>query len=104
VEAIKKGALDFIDKPFSRDRIDVTVRNVLNQSRLKDENRSLKKGLEARYQMIGESPTLRRVMDAIRRAAPTNATVLIQGESGVGKELVARMIHRNSLRSRERFQ
>jgi two-component system, NtrC family, nitrogen regulation response regulator NtrX len=103
VEAIKKGALDFIDKPFSRDRIDLTVRNVLNQSRLKDENRSLKQALEARYQMIGESPTLRRVMDAIRRAAPTNATVLIQGESGVGKELVARMIHRNSLRSRERF-
>ena len=103
VEAIKKGALDFIDKPFSRDRIDVTVRNALNQSRLKDENRSLKQTLEARYQMIGESPTLRQVMEAIRRAAPTNATVLIQGESGVGKELVARMIHRNSLRSRDRF-
>ena len=103
VEATKKGAFDFIEKPLSRDRIDVTVRNALDQSRLKDENRSLKQALEARYQLIGESAALRQVMDAVRRAAPTNATVLIQGESGVGKELVARMIHRNSLRSRERF-
>jgi two-component system nitrogen regulation response regulator NtrX len=103
VEATKRGAFDFIEKPLSRDRIDVTVRNALDQSRLKDENRSLKQALEARYQLIGDSPALRHVMDAVRRAAPTNATVLIQGESGVGKELVARMIHRNSLRSRERF-
>jgi two-component system nitrogen regulation response regulator NtrX len=103
VEATKKGAFDFIEKPLSRDRIDVTVRNALDQSRLKDENRSLKQALESRYQLIGDSPALRHVMDAVRRAAPTNATVLIQGESGVGKELVARMIHRNSLRSRERF-
>ncbi|MGH9146017.1 MAG: sigma-54-dependent transcriptional regulator, partial [Vicinamibacterales bacterium] len=103
VEATKKGAFDFIEKPLSRDRIDVTVRNALDQSRLKDENRSLKQALESRYQLIGESSALRQVMDAVRRAAPTNATVLIQGESGVGKELVARMIHRNSLRSRERF-
>jgi len=103
VEATKKGAFDFIDKPFSPDRIHVTVRNALDQSRLKDENRSLKQTLEARYQMIGDSSVLRHVMDAIRRAAPTNATVLIHGESGVGKELVARMIHRNSLRSRDRF-
>ena len=103
VEATKKGAFDFIEKPLSRDRIDVTVRNALDQSRLKDENRSLKQALESRYQLIGDSPALRQVMDAVRRAAPTNATVLIQGESGVGKELVARMIHRNSLRSRERF-
>ena len=103
VEATKKGAFDFIEKPLSRDRIDVTVRNALDQNRLKDENRSLKQTLEARYQMIGDSPALRQAMEAIRRAAPTNATVLIQGESGVGKELVARMIHRNSPRSRERF-
>jgi two-component system nitrogen regulation response regulator NtrX len=103
VEATKKGAFDFIEKPLSRDRIDVTVRNALDQSRLKDENRSLKQALESRYQLIGDSPALRHVMDAVRRAAPTNATVLIQGDSGVGKELVARMIHRNSLRSRERF-
>jgi two-component system, NtrC family, nitrogen regulation response regulator NtrX len=56
-----------------------------------------------RHEMVGASGSLKQIVDAVRRAAPTNATVLIQGESGVGKELVARMIHRNSLRSRERF-
>jgi two-component system nitrogen regulation response regulator NtrX len=81
----------------------VSLRNALDQRRLRDENRSLKKAVEVRHQMIGESPALRQVTAAIARAAPTNATVLIQGESGVGKELVARTIHRNSLRSRERF-
>jgi two-component system nitrogen regulation response regulator NtrX len=103
VEATKLGALDFIEKPFGDERILVTVRNALTQSRLTDENRSLKHAVEARYQMVGESPALRQVMETIRRAAPTHATVLLQGESGVGKELVARTIHRNSLRSRERF-
>jgi two-component system nitrogen regulation response regulator NtrX len=81
----------------------VTIQNALEQARLRDENKSLKKAVEVRHQMIGESPALKQVMAAVGRAAPTNATVLIQGESGVGKELVARTIHRNSLRSRERF-
>jgi two-component system nitrogen regulation response regulator NtrX len=104
VEAIRKGALDFLEKPFeSTDRLRVTIQNALEQARLRDENRSLKKAVEVRHQMIGESAGLSQVMAAIGRAAPTNATVLIQGESGVGKELVARTIHRNSLRSRERF-
>ena len=104
VEAIRKGALDFLEKPFeSTDRLRVTIQNALEQARLRDENRSLKKAVEVRHQMIGESAGLKQVMAAIGRAAPTNATVLIQGESGVGKELVARTIHRNSLRSRERF-
>jgi two-component system nitrogen regulation response regulator NtrX len=104
VEAIRKGALDFLEKPFeSTDRLRVTIQNALEQARLRDENRSLKKAVEVRHQMIGDSAGLATVMAAIGRAAPTNATVLIQGESGVGKELVARTIHRNSLRSRERF-
>ena len=77
--------------------------NALEQGRLRDENRTLKKAVEVRHQMVGESAALKQVMAAVGRAAPTNATVLIQGESGVGKELVARTIHRNSLRSRERF-
>src|SRR3954470_9105115 len=103
-EATRKGALDFLEKPFeSTDRLRVTIQNALEQARLRDENRSLKKAVEVRHQMIGESSSLQQVMAAIGRAAPTNATVLIQGESGVGKELVARTIHRNRLRSRERF-
>src|SRR3954465_12861162 len=103
VEATKKGAFDFIEKPFASDRVLVSLRNAQDHRRLRDENRTLKKAVEVRHQMIGESGALRQVMAAVGRAAPTNATVLIQGESGVGKELVARTIHRNSLRSRERF-
>ena len=104
VDAIRRGALDFLEKPFeSTERLRVTIQNALEQARLRDENRSLKKAVEVRHQMIGDSPALKQVMAAIGRAAPTNATVLITGESGVGKELVARTIHRNSLRSRERF-
>src|SRR5246500_1102047 len=103
VEATKKGAFDFIEKPFASDRVLVSLRNALDQRRLRDENRSLKRAVEVRHQMIGESDALKQVMASVGRAAPTNATVLIQGESGVGKELVARTIHRNSLRSRELF-
>src|SRR5216117_1525290 len=103
VEATKKGAFDFIEKPFASERVLVILRNALDQGRLRDENRSLKKAVEVRHQLIGESTSLKQVMAAVGRAAPTNATVLIQGESGVGKELVARTIHRNSLRSRDRF-
>jgi two-component system nitrogen regulation response regulator NtrX len=103
VDAIRKGAADFIEKPPSTDRLLLTIQNELDRARLRDENRSLKQAVEVRHQMIGESAGLSQVMAAIGRAAPTNATVLIQGESGVGKELVARTIHRNSKRSRERF-
>jgi two-component system nitrogen regulation response regulator NtrX len=102
-DATRRGAVDFIEKPFGAERLLVTIRNVLNQTQLRAENRSLKRAVEARHQMVGESAALRHVWDAIKRAAPTNATVLLLGESGVGKELVARSIHRNSLRSRERF-
>ncbi|MCL4810987.1 MAG: sigma-54 dependent transcriptional regulator [Vicinamibacteraceae bacterium] len=103
VDATKRGAFDFIEKPLESERVLVTVRNALDQSRLVTENRALRRAAEVRHEMVGESAALRGVMDAIGRAAPTNATVLILGESGVGKELVARAIHRNSQRSRERF-
>jgi two-component system nitrogen regulation response regulator NtrX len=103
VEATKAGAFDFIEKPLSSERVLVTIRNALDQTRLVDENRTLRRAAESRHQMVGESPALRQVWEAVKRAAPTNATVLLLGESGVGKELVARSIHRNSLRSRDRF-
>jgi two-component system nitrogen regulation response regulator NtrX len=103
VDATKKGAFDFIEKPFASERVLVSLRNALDQRLLRDENRTLKRAVELRHQMIGESPALKQVMASVSRAAPTNATVLITGESGVGKELVARTIHGNSRRSRERF-
>jgi two-component system nitrogen regulation response regulator NtrX len=103
VEAIKRGAFDFIEKPLERERILVTVRNALEKARLEQDYGQLKRVDDLRHEMIGASPALARVIDAIRRAAPTSATVLIIGESGVGKELVARAIHRNSQRARERF-
>ncbi|HEX5475600.1 MAG TPA: sigma-54 dependent transcriptional regulator [Vicinamibacterales bacterium] len=103
VEATKLGAFDFIEKPLASERVLVTIRNALDSTRLQDENRTLRRAAEVRHQMVGDSPALRQVSEAIKRAAPTNATVLLLGESGVGKELVARAIHRNSLRSRDRF-
>jgi two-component system nitrogen regulation response regulator NtrX len=103
VEATKLGAFDFIEKPPERERILLVARNALGQKQLRDENRRLKLSFDERYRMVGESPALQKVLEAVRRAAPTNATVLIMGESGVGKELVARAIHRNSLRKDEAF-
>ena len=103
VEATKLGAFDFIEKPPESERILLVTRNALGQKRLVDENRRLKLTFDERYRMVGQSGALEKVWEAVRRAAPTNATVLISGESGVGKELVARAIHRNSLRKDEAF-
>jgi two-component system, NtrC family, nitrogen regulation response regulator NtrX len=103
VEAIRSGAIDFLDKPLSSERVIVTLRNVLRQSELSSENRDLKVAMESKYELVGQSPVLRNVLEAVTRAAPTNATVLLLGESGVGKELVARTIHRNSSRAGQRF-
>jgi two-component system, NtrC family, nitrogen regulation response regulator NtrX len=103
VEATKLGAYDFIEKPPESERILLVARNALSQRKLVEENRRLKLTFDERYKMEGESAALQKVWESIRRAAPTNATVLITGESGVGKELVARAIHRNSLRKDEAF-
>jgi two-component system, NtrC family, nitrogen regulation response regulator NtrX len=103
VEAIRSGAIDFLDKPLSSERVIVTLQNALRQSELRSENRELKLAMESKYEIVGESQTLNKVLDSVRRAAPTNATVLLLGESGVGKELVARTIHRNSPRAGQRF-
>src|SRR5690349_366638 len=103
VEAIRSGAIDFLDKPLSSERVIVTIQNTLSQSQLRKENRELKLAMESRYEIVGSSPALRRVLEAVQRAAPTNATVMLLGESGVGKELVARTIHRNSPRAGQRF-
>jgi two-component system nitrogen regulation response regulator NtrX len=98
VEATRLGAFDFIEKPFTTERVMVTVRNAVDTRRLKTENKTYRRDAEKRYQIVGDSPSLAAVRSAIQKAAPTNATALIWGESGVGKELVARAIHRESLR------
>jgi two-component system nitrogen regulation response regulator NtrX len=98
VEATRLGAFDFIEKPVSSERMLVSVRNAVDTRRLKTENKSYRRDADKKYQIIGDSPTLAAVRSAIQKAAPTTATVLIWGESGVGKELVARAIHRESLR------
>jgi two-component system, NtrC family, nitrogen regulation response regulator NtrX len=103
VEATKLGAFDFIEKPPETDRILLVVRNALSHKKLSDENRRLKLSFDSRYRLVGHSAALEKVSESIERAAPTSATVLITGESGVGKELVARAIHRNSLRKDEPF-
>ena len=103
VEATRLGAFDFLEKPLSTERVTVTIRNALDQRRLRHENRNWRQAAEVRHRMIGESRALARVSEAIQRAAPVRSAVLIQGESGVGKELVARAIHRASQRSQEAF-
>ncbi|MCL4821504.1 MAG: sigma-54 dependent transcriptional regulator [Vicinamibacteria bacterium] len=103
VEATKLGAFDFVEKPPESERILLLARNAISQKRLQDENRALKLSFDERYRMVGGSRALEKVAESIRRAAPTSATVLITGESGVGKELVARAIHRNSNRRAKSF-
>ncbi|MDA1183414.1 MAG: sigma-54 dependent transcriptional regulator [Acidobacteria bacterium] len=103
VQATQLGAFDFIEKPFTSERVLVTVKKGLEVRELRQENRELKLAMESKYEMIGESPALRTVLESVKRAAPTSATVLLLGESGVGKELVARTIHRNSPRAGQRF-
>jgi len=98
VEATRLGAFDFLEKPLETERVLVLVRNAVDSRRLRTENRTLRKDQEKRHQIVGDSAGLGTVKGAILKAAPTNATVLIWGESGVGKELVARAVHRESLR------
>jgi len=103
VQATRLGAFDFIEKPFTSERVLVTVAKGLEVRELRQENRELKLAMESKYDIVGQSPALKGVLEAVRRAAPTNATVLLLGESGVGKELVARTIHKNSPRAGQRF-
>ena len=103
MQATRLGAFDFIEKPFTSERVLVTVAKGIELRGLKQENRELKLAMESKYEIVGDSPALRTVLDAVKRASPTNATVMLLGESGVGKELVARTIHRNSPRASQRF-
>ena len=99
VKATRLGARDFLEKPVQIDRLLITVRNVLELDALDKEVSVLRRNVVRRHGMVGDSPALLRVIEAVRRAAPTQARVLITGESGVGKELVARAIHGLSRRA-----
>jgi two-component system nitrogen regulation response regulator NtrX len=103
LEAGRLGAFRFIEKPLSKEYVLDAVREGVELGTLRRENRTLRSALETRHQLVGEATSLKSIMDQVRRAAPTNATVLILGESGVGKELIARAIHRQSQRAKERF-
>jgi len=103
LEAGRLGAFRFIEKPLSKDYVLDAIREGLELGSLRRENRQMRSALESKHSLVGSSPALGRILDQVKRAAPTNATVLILGESGVGKELIARAIHRASLRARERF-
>jgi two-component system nitrogen regulation response regulator NtrX len=99
VKAVRIGAQDFVEKPLSLEKILLVVRNVLRQRRLEQENRALKEKVAHRWVMVGESPAIQALRADIAQAAPSNGRVLIFGENGTGKELVARNIHHQSLRA-----
>jgi two-component system, NtrC family, nitrogen regulation response regulator NtrX len=99
VEAIKKGAFDFIEKPLDLNRLLITIRNALDKSTLITETKVLKKKVSKTWDMIGDSPSIMKVKEMIERVAPTDARVLITGSNGTGKELVARWLHEKSNRS-----
>jgi two-component system response regulator PilR (NtrC family) len=107
ISAMKKGAFDYITKPFKNDEVLVVLRNAVERRRLVAENVALKQNLQARYHkfagIIGKSSRMKQVFDLIIQAAPSRSTILITGESGTGKELVARAIHSNSARSERSF-
>jgi len=98
VEATQLGAFDFLEKPLDTDRLLVTVRNALAHAELVDENTRLKEVSDSRFIMVGSSPALNEVRQLIAKVGPTSARVLITGENGTGKELVARALHESSPR------
>jgi len=98
VEATQRGAFDFLEKPLDTDRLLLTVRNALAHGDLVGENARLREASETRYQMVGGSPALEAVRQLIAKVGPTSARVLITGENGTGKELVARALHEASPR------
>lgn len=99
VEAVKKGAYDFLAKPIDLNRLLVTVRNAIERTGLVTETKTLKKKISKSYEMIGESKPIIAIKEMIDKVAPTEARVLITGSNGSGKELVARRIHENSGRA-----
>src|SRR5512147_31890 len=103
VKAIKLGAYDYIEKPLSLENVTLRVKHALDQYRLEEENRSLRTKVEKRLELVGQSPAMQQLRQLIETAGPTNSRVLIGGENGTGKELVARAIHMHSVRADHPF-
>jgi len=103
VDSIKKGAFDYIEKPLDLNRLLITIRNAMDKSSLVSETKILKKKVNKKYEIVGESPALKSVVEMADRVAKTDARVLITGANGTGKELVARRIHDQSNRSAGSF-
>lgn len=106
VEAMKLGAADFLQKPFSLDHLTAVVQKVMAVQTMRDENRRLREELDQRYQfdnIIGRSAAMREIFHTVERVAPTRATVLLAGQSGVGKDMIARAIHQHSPRKNHPF-
>lgn len=99
VDAVKKGAYDYISKPPDLNRLLITIRNAVDKKSLVNETRQLRKRISRTAEMVGESAPMLKIQDTIKKVAPTDARVLITGENGVGKELVARRIHELSNRT-----
>ncbi len=100
VEAVKKGAFDFVSKPMDLNRLLITVRNALDKNNLITETKVLKRKVTKTRDILGNSPAIKKILEKIEKVAPTDARVLVTGENGTGKELVARWIHEKSLRSK----
>ncbi len=103
VEATQLGAYDILEKPLDTDRVLVLLRNALQQRTLSEENQRLRQTIDSRYEIVGRSYSIRALLERIEKVAATPARVLITGENGTGKELVARAIHRGSTRERKAF-
>jgi two-component system nitrogen regulation response regulator NtrX len=103
VKAIKLGAYDFIEKPLSLENVTLRIRHALDQRRLEEENQKLRTKVERRFELVGTSPAMERLRQLIETAGPTSGRVLIGGENGTGKELVARAIHMHSPRREKPF-
>jgi len=103
VEAIKKGAYDFIEKPLDLNRLLITLRNALDKTELVTETKKLRKKVKRVYDMVGESEAIQNIKNMIEKVAPTEARVLITGENGTGKEVVARWLHEKSNRADQAF-